>query len=82
MPDWDDDEDGDGELPSFTTEEGQEQWVDILLANDEWVSAQVAHDGKNMVARYRWDDGSEEIHFLQIIRSVEIVRKASPGEEN
>ncbi len=87
MPDWDDDdEDFDrSELPPMDTEEGRDKWIEILLAQDEeedWAEVQVVQEGKNMVARFRWDDGREEVYDLQIRRSMEVVRRAPPGEQN
>lgn len=69
------------EAPGFETEEDRDKWIDILLDQDDWAQCQIIHDGKHMVARFRWDDGREEIFDLVIQRSMEIVRPAG-GESN
>lgn len=68
--------------PSLDTEEGRDSWIDFMLTqNDDgdWVSCQAVHDGENMVARFKWSDGREEVFDMQVRRSMEVVRPA--GEE-
>ena len=69
------------EAPSLETEEGRDEWIDIILEQDDWAECQVIHDGDNMVARFRWKDGREEVFDMQIRRSMEIVKMAG-GESN
>jgi hypothetical protein len=72
--------DPDDETPDLATEEGRDEWIDIMLQQDDWAQCQVIHDGENMIARFRWDDGREEIFDMQIRRLIEIVRPV--GEES
>lgn len=77
MSGWYDLEEGDA--PSLETEEGRDEWIDILLDQDDWAQCQVIHDGTNMVARFRWSDGREEVFDLKVNRSMEIVRVSEGG---
>lgn len=74
-------EDLDEDAPDLSTEEGRDEWIDIICQQDDWAECQIVHDGENMVARMRWDDGREEIFDLKIRRSMEIVR-VQDGESN
>lgn len=76
---WIDLEDGE---PDLAEEDGRDAWINAMLESDEWVSAQVVHDGKNMVARFRWNDGSEEVFDLVIRRKMALVRSTSPEGSN
>lgn len=82
----DKDDDGwvelDDDVPDLTTEDGRDAWISVLLDQDDWVNAQVIHDGENLVVRFRWDDGREEIFDCEIRRQMEVVRKAADGESN
>lgn len=66
-----------GDEPPMNTEEGRDQWIEILLSQDEdveWIDAMIVRNGDDMVARVRYMDGSEEIFDMQIRRSMEVVR--------
>lgn len=82
----DKDDDGwvelDEDVPDLTTEDGRDAWISVLLNQDDWVNAQVIHDGDNLVVRFKWDDGREEIFDCEIRRQMEVVRKAAEGESN
>jgi hypothetical protein len=84
---WDDDEDTDDEAPSLKTEEGRDAWIEFLLSEkeegeDEWAQAQVVREDDDMVARFRWPDGREEVYDMQIRRSMEVVRPAGAEGSN
>jgi hypothetical protein len=85
MSDRDDDgwtELDDDEAPDMKTEEGRDTWIEFIMDQDEWVQAQVIHDGDNLIARFKWDDGREEIFDCEIRRNMEIVRKSGPEGSN
>ena len=68
----------DVELPELLTEEGRDQWIEILMAEDPtdtdaWCKAViVADDQGNMVARFVYADGKEEVFDLQVRRNIEV----------
>lgn len=78
----------DEDLPTLETEEGRDAWVEILMAQDEetiaenggWCKALiVADDQGNMVTRFAYPDGREEIFDLVVRRSIDVV---APAERN
>lgn len=72
-------------VPSMDTEEGRDAALEFLLDQNEpedWVAAQVLQEDNDMVIRFRWADGREEVFDVLVRRSMEVVRKAAPGEEN
>lgn len=78
-------EDVDEDAPSLADEEGREQWIAYLLEQnepDDWVQCQVIHDGENMVARFRWSDGTEEIFDARLRRTIKVVQPAGPEGSN
>lgn len=72
----------DDELPDLDTEEGRDVWVEILMAQDDetlaennsgWCKALiVADDSGNMVTRFVYPDGREELFDLVVRRSIEV----------
>lgn len=78
------------DLPDLMTEENRDRWVEILMAQDDetlaknnsgWCKAlTVADDNGNMVARFIYPDGSEEVFDLEIRRSIEV--SSETGERN
>lgn len=69
------------ELPDLTTEGGRDAWVEILMGQDDetlaesggWCKAVVvADDNANMVARFIYPDGREEVFDLLIRRSIDV----------
>jgi hypothetical protein len=87
MGNWD--EDDSEESPPLDTEEGRDEWIEFLLSQDGeqenggWLlrQAMLVQDGDNMVARFRYDDGREEIFDMAIRRQIEIV-KIDPAGSN
>lgn len=71
------------EMASLDTEEERNAFIDWLLEQndpDDWAQAQTIQDGNgNMVARFRWADGREEVFDLVVRRSMEVV--VPSGEE-
>jgi len=69
-----------GDLPDLISEEGRDAWAEILLAQDDetlaknesnWVKAlTVADENGNMVARFVYPDGNEEVFDLIIRRTI------------
>lgn len=71
------------DLPPMDTEDGRDEWMDILIEEDEWTcDAMVVRDDDNLVMRIRWPDGSEELYDCIVRRSAEIVDCAPEGEKN
>jgi len=66
------------DLPTLDTEEGREVWAEILLQQDDetlaaagqgWVKALVVSDDDgNMVVRFVYAEGVEEVYDLKIQR--------------
>lgn len=78
-------EDLDDDDPTLDDEEGREAWISYLLEQNEekdWVQCQVIHDGSNMVARFRWADGTEEIFDAQLRRVIKVVQPAGSEGSN
>ncbi len=74
---WDRLQNSDEDLPDLEVESGRDAWIEIVAqadgdTNGEWVQAILVHDGKNMVARFKMPDGSEEIMDLTINRTVHV----------
>lgn len=76
------------DLPGLDTEEERDEWVEILMAQDEetiaanggWCKAlTVADEQGNMVARFVYPDGREEVFDLLIRRSIDV---ALPEDRN
>lgn len=80
---WDGDDDDAIEYATLATEEERDVWIDFLLNSnepDDWAQAQTIQDQSgNMVARFRWADGREEVFDLVVRRSMEVV--VPSGEE-
>jgi hypothetical protein len=76
VTDWDDGGEDD-DAPPLDTEEGRDAWIEFLLSQDdgeeEWAKAMVVQADDNMVVRFRWPDGREEVYDLKIRRSMEVV---------
>lgn len=74
---------GGDEFPDLDTEEGRDSWMEILMAQDDdtliangtgWTRALVVADEQgNMVVRFVYPDGREELFDLQVRRSVDVV---------
>lgn len=77
---WDEDVDDEG--PPMNTEEGRDEWIDILLEADEWAEAIVVQKGSDMVARFRWSDGRQEVFDLLVRRQMEVVIPAGDEGSN
>ena len=70
------------EFPGLDTEEGRDAWVEILMSQDDETLAQnnsgwckaliVADDSGNMVTRFIYPDGREEVFDLIIRRSIDV----------
>jgi hypothetical protein len=73
------------DFPTLDTEEEREQWAEILLEQDmdeEGVKAVVVRDEHgNMVVRFRYQDGREELFDVAIRRSLEVIEEPK-GESN
>ncbi len=74
--DWEDV--GDDDAPSLDTEEGRDSWIEFLLSQDgtddeQWAKAMVVREDDDMVIRFQWDDGREEIYDVVVRRSMEVV---------
>lgn len=77
------------ELPDLTTEEGRDEWIQILVGQDDdtlrqnesgWSKAlTVADENGNMMLRIIYPEGGEEVFDLLIRRQIEI--SAAPSEE-
>lgn len=84
---WDDDDET-TEAPSLKTVEGRDAWIEFLLSEaedgeeEEWAQVQVVQEDDDMVARFRWPDGREEVYDLQVRRSMEVVRPAGGAGSN
>ncbi|MGD9712731.1 MAG: hypothetical protein AB7V46_11760 [Thermomicrobiales bacterium] len=77
MADW---HELDDEMPTFNTEAEREVWARILMAQDDWCQAIMARDDHgNMVVRFRYDDGQEEVYDVQVRR---LLRVAPSDEGN
>ncbi len=84
MP-WDDE--NSDEDPPMDTEEGRDAWIEFLIEQDGtdeelgWMKreAMVVQDGDDMVIRFRYDDGREEIFDGIVRRSMEIVKMDPAG---
>lgn len=70
------------DLPPLDTAEGRMDWAGILLQQDErtvernglgWIKALVVAEGSDMVARFIYDDGTEEVYDLEIRRKLAAV---------
>lgn len=83
MSDWDDDISlEEEEAPSLETEEGRDAWIEFLLTQtgeEDWDQCQAHIEDENMVIRFRWADGTEEVYDCKVRRSMQVVRPA--GEE-
>ena len=70
--------DDEAEMPELDTEEGRDRWAEILMEQDPpgsdvaWIHFLPITDGENMVARIKFEDGSEEIVDLIIRRSIAV----------
>jgi hypothetical protein len=78
-----DDEEG---FPPLETEEGRDAWSEILLAQDidddgSWTKSLVVTDGENMIVRFHYPDGTEEVYDLLVRRSIVVVNQ-NEGESN
>lgn len=70
------------DLPDLTTEEGRDKWVEILTGQDDETLAQndsgwckaltVADEHGNMVVRFVYPDGDEEIFDVVVRRAIKI----------
>jgi hypothetical protein len=69
------------DLPGLDTEDGRDEWVEILMAQDEetiaanggWCKALTVVDEQgNMVARFVYPDGREEVFDLLVRRSIDV----------
>lgn len=69
------------DLPDMATEEGRDEWIEILMAEDDesiqekggWCKAiMVCDDDGNMVARFIYANGEEDVFDLQVRRSIEV----------
>lgn len=76
------------DLPGLESEEDRDEWVEILMSQDEetvaanggWCKAlTVADEAGNMVARFVYPDGREEVLDLVIRRSIDV---AVVGDRN
>ncbi len=91
----DEPEDGDlvvlDEIPELSTEEGREAWAEILLQQDdetmeangmEWAKTLgVMDDEGNMVIRFIYSDGREEVIDVEVRRKLAEV-SLPEGERN
>ncbi len=77
---WHDVDDEDG-LPGLDTEEDRDKWVEILMAQDDeslaelggWCKAlMVADENGNMMTRFVYPDGREEVFDLTVRRAIEV----------
>ena len=74
--------DVDDEMPDLDTEEGRDAWVEILMSQDDESLAQngtswcrsltVADDQGNMVVRFVYPDGREEVFDLIVRRAIDV----------
>lgn len=86
---WDLDEMDDEDLPPLDTQEGRDQWVEIMLEQDSdeldadggWVKALVVRDDDNMMVRFRYADNTEEVFDLVIRRAI-VTINTNEGESN
>lgn len=63
----------DDELPDMDTDEGRRLAANFLLQQDEWCEAMVIYDEhNNMIARFRYEDGREELFDLAVRRKLEL----------
>lgn len=76
------------DLPGLDSEEGRDEWVEILMSQDEetiaanggWCKAlTVADDQGNMVIRFVYPNGREEVFDLLVRRSIDV---ALPEDRN
>ena len=76
----------DEDMPGLDTEEERDQWANILMGVDLDVERALAvlvkDEHGNMVVRFRYQDGSEEIYDVAIRRSVEVVAPTEERESN
>lgn len=83
--DWDGGSDEEDEEVHLDTEEGRDAAIEWLLEQnepDDWAQVQTLQEGDNIVARFRWADGSEEVYDMKIVRSMQIIRRGPAGESN
>lgn len=76
------------DLPGLDSEEDRDEWVEILMSQDDetvaenggWCKAlTVADEQGNMVARFVYPDGREEVLDLVVRRSIDV---ALAGDRN
>lgn len=76
------------DLPGLGTEAERDEWVEILMSQDEetiatnggWCQALIVLDGQgNMVARVVYPNGREEALDLEVRRQIEVI---PVGERN
>lgn len=75
------------ESPPLSTEEGRNAWIEFLLDQDadgegEWAQAMVVQENNDMVVRFRWPDGREEIFDLVVRRSMNVVAAKDAAGSN
>lgn len=74
------------DVPGLDNEDDREKWANFLKlqdVDDEWATAIIAHDENgNMVARFRYSDGTEEIFDLLIRRQFGAVIPIPAAETN
>lgn len=68
--------------PDLDMEHGRDEQIGHFLNSDEWCEAMVAHDGENLIIRFRAPDGTEEIFDAKIRRSIEYVLDSQKKEVN
>lgn len=78
------------DFPGLETEKNRDSWVEILMAQEDdamtqdsigWCKALIVADDKgNMVVRFVYPDGEQEVFDLVVRRSIEV--SSSPDDRN
>jgi len=68
------------EFLTMDDEEGRKFWTDFVLEADEWCQAIMVRDDRgNMIVRFRYEDGNEELFDVSIRKMMPIVVKDEAG---
>lgn len=63
------------------SEEDRDRWIEILMSQDDETLVEMkclmVVNGKDMIVRFVYDDGAEEVYDVEVRRRIAVIRGSS-----